>query len=65
MGVPTLFVATKVDKLSRAAAEKRLRELAGVLDVEEGDVIAFSAQTGEGRTDLAAAVVSLLEAEAP
>jgi len=65
VGVPTLFVATKADKLSRAAAEKRLRELAGVLDVEEGDVIAFSAQTGEGRTDLAAAVVSLLEAETP
>jgi hypothetical protein len=40
-----------------------VRELAGLLDVEEEDIIPFSSQTGEGRTDLASAVVSLLESE--
>ncbi|HEV2643984.1 MAG TPA: ribosome biogenesis GTP-binding protein YihA/YsxC, partial [Candidatus Elarobacter sp.] len=65
VGVPTLFVATKTDKLSKSAAKQRLRDLAGVLDVEEGDILPFSATTGEGRTDLAAAVVSLLESESP
>jgi GTP-binding protein len=63
VGVPTLFVATKIDKLAKAAARARVRELAGLLDVEEEDIIPFSSQTGEGRTDLASAVVSLLESE--
>ena len=58
--VPTMFVATKTDKLSKLAATNRVRDLAIILQVEEDHIIPFSAQTGEGRHELAAAIASLL-----
>ena len=61
--VPVMFVATKIDKLSRAAAEQRVRELAIMLQVEEAHVIPFSAQTGVGRDELAEAIAGLLAPE--
>jgi len=61
--VPVMFVATKIDKLSRSAAEKRVRELAIMLQVEEDHIIPFSAQTGSGRDELAGAIAGLLSAE--
>ena len=64
LGVPTIVVATKVDKLSRADREPTLAALAARLGVEDEQLIPFSARTGEGRDDLAQAVVSLL-AEPP
>jgi GTP-binding protein len=60
LGVPTIVVATKVDKLSRSERGPRLAALAAQLGVEDEQLIPFSAQTGEGRDDLAQAVVSLL-----
>lgn len=60
VGVPVMFVATKIDKLSRAAGEKRVRELAIMLQVEEDHIIPFSAQTGVGRDELAGAIAGLL-----
>lgn len=60
LGVPTIVVATKVDKLGNAERPARLAELAEQLGVEEDQLIPFSARTGEGRDDLAEAVVSLL-----
>lgn len=60
LGVPTIVVATKVDKLSRAERGPRLAALAAQLGVEDEQLIPFSARTGEGRDDLAQAVVSLL-----
>jgi GTP-binding protein len=58
--VPTIVVANKVDKLSRSERGPRLAALAAQLNVEDEQLIPFSAQTGEGRDDLAQAVVSLL-----
>ena len=60
LGVPTIVVATKVDKLGNAERAVRLAELAEQLGVEEDQLLPFSARTGEGRDDLAEAVVTLL-----
>ncbi len=47
--VPTLIVATKLDKLTRSERDKNLREIRKVLELEsEALVIPFSAVTGEG-----------------
>ena len=61
LGVPTLFALTKIDKLRPAQRAARLPELMAILGVAEEQVIPFSAVTGEGRDELAAAVVALLE----
>ena len=60
VGVPTLFVATKTDKLSKGAVAGRILELGKQLDVPEEQFIAFSATTGAGRDELAEAIVGLL-----
>jgi GTP-binding protein len=65
VGVPAMFVATKIDKLSRLAATNRVRDLAIILQVEEDQIIPFSAQTGEGRDELAGAISSLLATAEP
>jgi GTP-binding protein len=61
LGVPTLLVVTKIDKLSGARAGKRIGELAAELGVEVDELVSFSAVTGEGRDDLAEAIVGLLD----
>lgn len=63
VGVPAMFVATKIDKLSKLAAEQRVRDLAIILQVEEDHIIPFSAQTGAGRDELAGAIAGLLAPE--
>jgi len=61
IGVPTMFALTKIDKLTSNQRKERLAALTGELGVSEDQVIPFSAATGEGRDDLAAAVVALVE----
>jgi len=61
IGVPTVVVVTKTDKLSAAAVGERLHALAVELELDDHQVIPFSAVTGAGRDELAEAVVSLLE----
>jgi GTP-binding protein len=63
VGVPVMFVATKVDKISAAATARRVAELAIMLQVDEDHIIPFSAQTGVGRDELAAAIAGLLAME--
>jgi GTP-binding protein len=58
--VPTLIVVTKADKLSKSAAAASVEALAKALRVDEEQILPFSAVTGEGRDDLAAAVVALV-----
>lgn len=58
---PTIIVATKVDKLRAAEREARVRALAVEAGVDAAQVIPFSAVTGEGRDELAQAIVDLLE----
>ncbi|MBV9879751.1 MAG: YihA family ribosome biogenesis GTP-binding protein [Gemmatirosa sp.] len=60
IGAPTVFVATKIDKLARRELGARLVDLAARIGVEDEQIIPFSAVSGEGRDDLAAAIVSLV-----
>jgi GTP-binding protein len=58
--VPVLFVATKVDKLTRAAVPARIKEIAQTLEVESDQIIPFSAPASHGRDELAEAVAALI-----
>lgn len=57
---PALVVVTKIDKLARKTATDRVRALGESLSLDESQLIAFSAVTGEGRDELAAAVAALV-----
>jgi GTP-binding protein len=61
IGVPTIVVLTKIDKLTSAERRKQLADLPLRLGLDVEQVIPFSAATGEGRDDLGAAIESLLE----
>jgi GTP-binding protein len=60
LGVPTIVVATKVDKLKRSERDAALAVLAEQLGIDDDQLIPFSAHTGEGRDELAQAIVSVL-----
>jgi len=60
IGAPTVFVATKIDKLSARDVPARVAALAETVGADAEQVIPFSAHTGEGRDELAAAIVSLV-----
>jgi len=53
-------VLTKIDKLTPAQRAGRIAALAAALDLDNEQLIAFSAVTGDGRNDLAEAIESLL-----
>ena len=61
IGIPTLFALTKTDKLSASERKTRIAALTEELSVSDDQVILFSAITGEGRDELAAAVMALVE----
>ena len=61
LGAPTIVALTKIDKLRPNELPERMRELAVQLQLDEEQMIPFSATTNVGRDDLAAAVVSLVE----
>lgn len=61
IGVPTLVVVTKIDKLSPKRAAARVDALATMLNVDQDAIVPVSSETGEGRDDLAAALVALLD----
>lgn len=58
---PTIVVLTKIDKLKRREAAERIHAIAVALRLEDDQVIPFSAETNEGRDDLAEALVGLLQ----
>lgn len=62
LGTPTIVVATKIDKLKRAERARRIEALALEAGVEVDQIIPFSAIDGEGRNDLAEAIVALVGA---
>jgi len=58
-GIPVLFVATKADKVSRGGRQKQLtliKKTLGLLEVP----LYFSAETGEGIDELAAAIAEII-----
>ena len=60
IGVPTVVVLTKIDKLTAKERAEHIFTIARDLALDAEQVIPFSAVTGEGRNDLAEAVESLL-----
>ena len=63
-GKPTIVVATKIDKLPNRERESRVRTLALEAGIELEQLIPFSAETGQGRDELADAIVTLVSAPA-
>ena len=61
VGVPTLFALTKVDKLTTSQRAARIAAVTDALETTADQVIPFSAVTGEGRDELAEAVVALVD----
>ncbi len=60
IGIPTLVVVTKIDKLPASQRAPRVEALATLLDLDPVQVLATSSETGEGRDELAAAVYDLI-----
>jgi len=60
--VPTIVALTKKDKLSKAAALGQAAMISRALALPSEQVIPFSSQTGEGRTELLEAITELVEA---
>jgi GTP-binding protein len=58
---PTIVVLTKIDKLRPREVADRVHEIAVALRLEDEQMIPFSAETNQGRDDLAEALVSLVE----
>lgn len=50
--IPFTVVATKADKLSRAAKMKSRRNIAAIYGCGEGDIVCTSAETGEGKDEV-------------
>jgi GTP-binding protein len=59
LGVPTVVVLTKIDKLSTPEQKKRIIEISTQVGLDEEQIIPFSAVTGNGRNELAEAIESL------
>ena len=60
LGLPALFVLTKVDKLTRTQRPERIERVVARLGIEPEQALPFSAQTGEGRDDLLQSVETIL-----
>lgn len=58
--VPTLFVLTKVDKLTRTERAAQVRKLLRGLNIDAEQAIEFSARTGEGREELLESLEALV-----
>ena len=63
--VPTVVVLTKIDKLARHVAIERTDEIMKSLSLTREQTIPFSSISGEGRSELAEALVSLVDAARP
>lgn len=61
VGIPTIIALTKVDKLRARERATRLSATAAQLELDEEQIVPFSSVTGEGRDELAAAIVALVQ----
>lgn len=62
VGVPTMIVMTKIDKLNKAQTAARVTAMTASLGLEDDQVIPFSSTTGAGRDELAESLMSLVAA---
>lgn len=64
LGLPTLVVLTKIDKLKRSQREQSIRRAMATLGVDDAQLLPFSSKTGEGREKLLEALEVLMTEEA-
>jgi len=60
LGLPSLIVLTKSDKLKRLERERSVARAADALQVDEAQLVPFSSKTGEGREELLEALEELV-----
>ena len=60
VGVPTVVVLTKTDKLRAREVPERIHAIAVALRLEDDQIIPFSAETNRGRDELAEALLALV-----
>lgn len=60
VGLPTLVVLTKTDKLRRGEREQSVARTLDALDLDESQLLPFSSKTGEGREALLDALEELI-----
>ncbi len=60
LGIPTLVILTKIDRLSRARRKERMQAITRRLRIDPDQLVPFSSKTGEGREDLMQAIETLL-----
>ncbi len=60
LGVPTLVVLTKVDKLKWSQRQRAFARAADRLGVDQEQLLPFSSKSGEGRAELLEAIEELL-----
>jgi GTP-binding protein len=65
LGVPSLIVMNKIDKLKRSQRAGAIKRAMEELGVEEGQLVSFSSKTGEGRDELLGALEALMRRRAP
>ena len=59
-GTPVLVAITKMDKFGKDAGLARVNAIASALELESEQVVPVSAQTGQGRDELASALMELV-----
>jgi GTP-binding protein len=60
LGLPTLVILTKMDRVSKSKRSKSVEVAAQQLGIDPEQILPFSAKTGEGRETLLEAVAELL-----
>jgi len=65
LGLPTMIVLTKIDKLKRSERKKSIDRALETLELEESQLVTFSSKTGEGRDELLAALEEIVSHDAP
>jgi len=61
LGAPTIVALTKVDKLRPSARAARLESTIRELGLDDEQIVPFSSVTGEGRDELAEAILALVQ----
>jgi len=63
IGIPTLIVLTKIDKLKRRERDVSMTRAIDALKVDQSQLLPFSSKTGEGRETLLDALTELMSPE--
>ena len=65
LSLPTIFIVTKSDKLSKNKIAKALQQTARALSIDQEQIVPFSSQTGEGKKRLWQEIFHLINPTQP